>query len=88
MVPSDSSYAHDPEAAVNEAGRVLFQRDLLPPREQQRQISVWLKAGSETGIEPGPVSISFTDAAGRRWKRYPDGRLVELNRPRRSRKDY
>lgn len=38
---------------------------------------------------PGPITLSFTDAAGRRWTRYPDGRLVEPNRPRRrSRKDY
>ena len=35
------------------------------------------------------IRLSFTDAAGRRWTRYPDGRLVEPNRPRRrSRKDY
>jgi hypothetical protein len=35
------------------------------------------------------IELSFTDAAGRRWTRYPDGRLVELDRPRRrSRKDY
>jgi hypothetical protein len=37
---------------------------------------------------PGPITLSFTDAAGRRWKRYPDGRLVEPDRPqRRSHKD-
>jgi hypothetical protein len=37
---------------------------------------------------PGPATLTFTDAAGRRWKRYPDGRLVEPDRPRRrSRKD-
>lgn len=36
----------------------------------------------------GRLTLSFTDAAGRRWERYPDGRLVELNRPpRRPRKD-
>jgi hypothetical protein len=44
--------------------------------------------GQQTGLVSGPVSISFTDAAGRRWKRYPDGRLVELGRQRRSRKDF
>jgi hypothetical protein len=37
---------------------------------------------------PGILGMSFTDAAGRRWKRYPDGRLVEPNRQQRSRKDY
>jgi hypothetical protein len=36
----------------------------------------------------GPLTLTFTDAAGRRWTRYPDGRLVEPDRPRRrSRKD-
>ena len=40
-------------------------------------------------VESGPLTLSFTDAAGRRWKRYPDGRLVELSRQRRrSRKDF
>lgn len=27
-------------------------------------------------VSPGPVEISFTDAAGRRWTRFPDGSLV------------
>jgi hypothetical protein len=34
------------------------------------------------------IGLYFTDAAGRSWKRDPDGRLVELGRRRRSRKDY
>jgi len=35
------------------------------------------------------IRLSFTDAAGRRWTRYPDGQLVQRDRPRhRSRKDY
>jgi hypothetical protein len=31
----------------------------------------------KTGLGPGPVGRSFTDAASRRWKHDPDGRLVE-----------
>jgi hypothetical protein len=41
--------------------------------------------------DPPDVSawMIFTDAAGRRWERHPDGRLVEPDRPRRrSRKDF
>jgi hypothetical protein len=26
-------------------------------------------------IEPGPITLSFTDAAGLRWTRHPDGQL-------------
>jgi hypothetical protein len=37
----------------------------------------------------GRLALLVTDAAGRRWNRYPDGRLVEPDRPRRrSRKDF
>jgi hypothetical protein len=56
--------------------------DLLPPGRHPGP------ATTETYL-PGPIRLSFTDAAGRRWTRYPNGRLVERDRPRhRSRKDY
>jgi hypothetical protein len=55
--------------------------DLLPPGWNQQE-------GGPRGHPPGPITLTFTDAAGCRWTRYPDGRLVELKRPRRSRKDY
>jgi hypothetical protein len=50
--------------------------DLVPPGEQ-RVDDMWV-----TG-PPGPVTLTFTDAAGHRWTRRPDGRLVEPDRPRR-----
>jgi hypothetical protein len=54
--------------------------DYLPPEERSKESS------GSVG-RPGPITLSFTDAAGRRWTRYPDGRLVEHGRHRRSRKD-
>jgi hypothetical protein len=56
--------------------------DYLPPEERSKE--PYDHAGP-----PGPITLTFTDAAGRRWTRHPDGRLVEPERPaRRSRKDY
>jgi hypothetical protein len=38
---------------------------------------------------PGPITLRFTDAAGRFWTRWPDGRLLDVGQQRRrSRKDY
>jgi len=55
---------------------------VMPPGQEQTRLQV-------VPYRPGPVTLTFTDAVGRRWKRYPDGRLVEPDRPRgRSRKDY
>jgi hypothetical protein len=54
----------------------------MPPGQEQTRLQV-------VPYRPGPVTLTFTDAVGRRWKQYPDGRLVEPDRPRRrSRKDY
>jgi hypothetical protein len=83
MVASDSSYADDPEEGAGQPGTAETRRRILPPGEKEIGIFPTFLEGFETGIGPGPVSIAFTDAAGRHWKRYPDGRLVELNRPRR-----
>jgi hypothetical protein len=59
----------------DQPGRVIREDswDLLPPGRHP---------GPATTEEylPGPITLSFTDAAGRRWTRYPDGLLVELNR--------
>jgi hypothetical protein len=55
--------------------------DLLPPGTRRAEDEVFPAPG-------GPITLSFTDAAGRRWTRYPDGRLVEVGRSSRSRKDY
>ena len=84
MVASDSPYADDPEAGAGQPGTAETRRSILPPGEKEIGIFARFLVGFETGIQPGPVSIAFTDAAGRHWKRYPDGRLVELNRPPRS----
>jgi hypothetical protein len=81
MVASDSSYADDPEVGAGQPGTAEARRRILPPGEEDKGIFARFLDGFETGIRPGPVSIAFTDAAGRHWKRYPDGRLVELNRP-------
>jgi hypothetical protein len=89
LVPSESPFTDDPEAGLGQVGTAQFRRETLPPKETTRGMFQVVKDGIVTGVMPGPVSISFTDAAGRRWKRYPDGRLVEPDRPRRrSRKDY
>jgi hypothetical protein len=56
----------------------------LPPGRTQRSVSF-----PREDLPPASTRMSFRDAAGRRWTRYPDGRLVEPDRPRhRSRKDY
>jgi hypothetical protein len=68
----------------DEPGRVIREKswDLLPPGRHRGRVT-------REAYLPGPITLSFTDAAGRRWKRYRDGRLVELGRQRRrSRKDY
>lgn len=82
MVPAGSPYASDPEATPPAIAAVRVLRESMPPGEtiEQRLRMV--------PIMPGSFGMSFTDAAGRRWKRYPDGRLVEPTRQRRSRKDY
>jgi hypothetical protein len=56
--------------------------DFLPPGEYgERELRL-------VTYPPGPITLTFTDAAGRRWKRFHGGRLVEPDRPRRrSRKD-
>lgn len=83
MVAFNSPYADDPEAGAGQPGTAETRRSILPPGEKGIGIFARFLDGFETGTEPGPVSIAFTDAAGRHWKRYPDGRLVELDRPRR-----
>jgi hypothetical protein len=82
MVPPNGPHANDPEAAPPTVGAARIQRGTLPPDEY-----VELRFRMVPTM-PGILGMSFTDAAGRRWKRYPDGRLVEPNRQRRSRKDY
>jgi hypothetical protein len=89
LVPPDSPWAEDPEAGAGQVPAAEIGRMMLPPGQKEEGRFPMIMSILHTGIGPGPVGISFTDAAGRRWKRYPDGRLVELNRPlRRSRKDY
>jgi hypothetical protein len=83
MAPPDSAHAADPEAGPTEAGTLRYQRPVMAPGETFRDEHPMVPD------LPGHLGVSFTDAAGRRWKRYPDGRLVEPGRPRRrSRKDY
>jgi hypothetical protein len=94
-VPNTSRYASDPltllEPGRPEGTNMMFDYvltfQILPPHEM-RESDLPLP---ELWTSPWNVAIglSFTDAAGRRWKRYPDGRLVEPDRPRRrSRKDF
>jgi hypothetical protein len=82
MSPPNSSYAADPEAGPTEVGSLKYGLRDLPPGETFRDRIRMVPT------LPGPLGLSFTDAAGRRWKRYPNGQLVELTRRRRSRKDY
>ncbi len=88
LVSPNSIHADDPEAATGQIGTVEVSRPILPPGEASEGSFPMFLGGERTGLVPGPVGISFTDAAGRRWKRYPDGRLIEPGRQRRSRKDY
>jgi hypothetical protein len=84
MVPYDSPYGSDPEDGTGQPRSVVETSEILPPGKDWQTYF-----DPRSRIVPGPVSMSFTDAAGRRWTRYPDGRLVEPDRPqRRSRKDY
>jgi hypothetical protein len=55
----------------------------LPPGRIQHPLSL-----GRADLPHASVWMTFTDAAGRRWKRHPDGRLVEPDRPpRRAHKD-
>ena len=55
----------------------------LPPGRIQHSLSL-----GRADLPHVSTWMTFTDAAGRRWTRHPDGRLVEPDRPRRrSRKD-
>jgi hypothetical protein len=81
MVDPDSPFPADPVAAGNQVTAMAFFKSMPPDdtyREKHHVAELW----------PGPVSLSFVDGAGRSWKHYPDGRLVEQGRQRRSRKDY
>jgi hypothetical protein len=61
---------------------------ILPPHETKED-DLRLPEKLWRSLWDAAIELSFTDAAGRRWIRYPDGRLVERDRPRRrSRKDY
>jgi hypothetical protein len=84
MVPYNSPFGSDPEAGAGRKGTVVENLGILPPSEDWRK---YFDPRSRT--MPGPVGISFTDAAGHRWKRLPNGTLTETTRRRRrSRKDY
>jgi hypothetical protein len=48
-------------------------KDVLPPGEHEEQPLT-------VGYPPGPVTLTFTDAQGRVWTRFPDGRLIEPRR--------
>jgi hypothetical protein len=72
MVPYDSPHADDPEAATGQAGTITARLPILPGGEV-------LETGldpARTGISPGAVGVSFTDAQGVRWRRLPGGSLT------------
>jgi hypothetical protein len=77
MVPPESPYASDPEVATADVNKVRVRREIVAPG----QLTIAHFGIEALNVVPGPISVSFIDAAGRRWKRYPDGRLVETDRP-------
>jgi hypothetical protein len=73
MVPYDSPHADNPEAATGQVGTTTVRMPILPGGEE-------LESGVDpirTGILPGAVGLSFTDAQGIRWQRLPSGVLRE-----------
>jgi hypothetical protein len=91
LVPDDSPFSHDPEAARAEPAVAKSFRprggDLgrLPPGETIRFVGA---RQEEKANVPLVLGFSFTDSQGRRWKRRPNGTLVELTKPQqRSPKD-
>ena len=68
---------------ADEAGRQVRGEfwDVLPPGQHPELYQT-------VDYPPGPITLTFTDAQGRVWTRFPDGRLVEPRRePPRSVKD-
>jgi hypothetical protein len=64
--------------------RLTLAERVVPPGRMEYPLRL-------SDADPPDVSawMTFTDGAGRRWTRHPDGRLVEPDRPRRrSRKDF
>jgi hypothetical protein len=84
VVPSTNRIASDPMMVFDWEFRWL----VLPPQETKED-DLRLPEKLWRSLWDAGTTLSFTDAAGRRWTRYPDGRLVPSDRPRRrSRKDY
>lgn len=77
VVPRDSGFAADPEAARGQVPTI--EEDLPLPLRPQETSERWAPAESKLGTWHVVLGLSFTDSMGRRWKRYPDGRLVELS---------
>lgn len=91
LVRDSSSFASDPEmaraedGAVKEASTEWGDVELVSPGET---FNVSLMPGRYP-TKRLVLGFSFTDSQGRRWKRLPDGTLIELAKQQwRSRKDY
>lgn len=86
LVHRGSAFASDPVEADPHAEVIQLvhvRLPILPPQSaDEKSVDGHVLAGA-------PLGLALTDSQGRRWKHYPDGRLVELARKRRrSRKDY
>lgn len=69
MVQPGSTYASDPIRSPLNGDVVHHELSLIPPQEKfHLPLPVF-------GHGPGPIGLSFQDALGRAWVRYPDGRL-------------
>jgi hypothetical protein len=91
LVAENSSFAADPEVVrgeggeFKEAGPFTSDRSVLPPGQPIEEFvpTEFLPEGFPA------LGLSFTDNRGRRWKRLPNGALIEVTRRQhRSRKDY
>jgi hypothetical protein len=86
VVPRDSRFASDPEAARGQAQTIEDDWMGVLPRQTREG---WLPAEWKLSTWYVAMGLSFTDSQGRRWKRLPNGTLTEVTkRQRRSRKDY
>jgi hypothetical protein len=89
LVPDTSTFASDPEAvwgddgAAKEADTESSRGGMVPPGET---VDVLVMPGRYP-TKRLVLGLSFTDSQGRRWKRLPNGTLVEVTKgqPRRGR---
>lgn len=86
VVPIGSLFASDPETARGRSPAYEDDFERVLPQDSRQ---AWGPADEQLQTWYVVLGLSFTDNQGRRWKRLPNGTLIEVTKgPRRSRKDY